>query len=122
PTADERRRVPHHLFDVARPDEDFSVARYQELARAALDEIARRGRVALLVGGTGLYFRAVVDELAFPGTDPTTRRSLEREAELVGPEVLHRRLQTLDPAAALKIEPGNVRRTVRALAVAAVTG
>ena len=122
PTEGERRRVPHHLFDVADPSEDFSVARYQELAREALAAIASRERPALLVGGTGLYFRAVVDELEFPGTDPEVRRTLEAEAEVVGAEAMHRRLAAADPAAATKIEPGNVRRTVRALEVAAVTG
>jgi tRNA dimethylallyltransferase len=122
PSPEERRRVRHHLFDVADPSEDFSVARYQELGRAALEEIGARERSALLVGGTGLYFRALVDDLAFPPTDPDVRRFLEREAELVGAETLHRRLAELDPAAAGKIERGNVRRTVRALEVAAVTG
>jgi tRNA dimethylallyltransferase len=122
PSPEERRRVRHHLFDVADPSEDFSVARYQELGRTALEEIGARKRSALLVGGTGLYFRALVDDLAFPPTDPDVRRSLEREAELVGAETLHRRLADLDPVAAGKIEQGNVRRTVRALEVAAVTG
>jgi tRNA dimethylallyltransferase len=122
PSLGARRRVPHHLFDVADPSEDFSVARYQELARNALQDIGSRGLPALLVGGTGLYFRAVVDDLAFPPTDPDVRAALEREAELVGAEAMHRRLENLDPAAAGKIEHGNVRRTVRALEVAAVTG
>jgi tRNA dimethylallyltransferase len=122
PSPEERRRVRHHLCDVADPSEDFSVARYQELGRTALEEIGARKRSALLVGGTGLYFRALVDDLAFPPTDPDVRRSLEREAELVGAETLHRRLADIDPVAAGKIEQGNVRRTVRALEVAAVTG
>jgi len=122
PSADERRRVPHHLFDVADPGEEFSVSGYQELARAALEDIGARGNRTLLVGGTGLYFRAVVDDLAFPGTDPSVRRELEAEADLLGPEAMYRRLEALDPRAAVKIEPGNVRRTVRALEVAAVTG
>src|SRR5512132_2602552 len=73
PTAAERARVPHHLIDVAEPGESFSVSRFQALARSALSEVAARGRRALLVGGSGLYFRAVVDGLAFPGTDPETR-------------------------------------------------
>ena len=122
PSLEDRRRVPHHLFDVADPSEDFSVARYQELARSALPTIASRGRATLLVGGTGLYFRAVVDDLAFPPTDPDVRGTLEREAEVVGVEAMHRRLAQLDPIAAGKIEHGNLRRTVRALEVAAVTG
>lgn len=122
PSLDERRRVRHHVFDVAEPREDFSVARYQHLARGALEEIGSRGNPALLVGGTGLYFRAVVDALAFPPTDPDVRRSLEREAAAVGAEAMHARLTQLDPLAAGKIERGNVRRTVRALEVSAVTG
>jgi len=122
PSLEDRRRVPHHLFDVADPREAFSVARYQELARAALESIGDGERPALLVGGTGLYFRAVVDDLAFPGTDPSVRRLLEEEADRMGPEALHRRLAGMDPDAAVKIEPSNVRRTVRALEVAAVTG
>ena len=122
PTPAERVRVPHHLVDVAEPEDPFSVVRYQELARAALDGIGGRGRPALLVGGTGLYFRAIVDDLVFPGTDPETRRVIEQEADRLGPDELYRTLQESDPAAAAKIEPGNVRRTVRALEVAAVTG
>ena len=122
PTAAERARVPHHLIDLVDPSESFSVERYQRLGREVLAEIAARRRPALLVGGSGLYYRALVDDLTFPGTDDATRRSLEREAELVGPAGLYGRLRDLDPAAADKIEPGNVRRTVRALEVAAVTG
>jgi tRNA dimethylallyltransferase len=122
PTAAERARVPHHLVDVAAPEEDFSVARFQSLAKEALAAVTARGRAALLVGGTGLYFRAVVDELSFPGTDPGTRRLLEEEGARLGADGLYRRLEESDPAAARKIEPSNVRRTVRALEVAAVTG
>ena len=122
PSAQDRARVAHHLLDVADPNEEFSVARYQQLARAALAEIAARGRGALAVGGTGLYFRAIADELEFPATDPATRRALEDEAEREGPDALYRRLEAHDPRAATKIEPANVRRTVRALEVATVTG
>jgi tRNA dimethylallyltransferase len=122
PSPPERLRVRHHLFDVAEPSEQFSVARYQELARAALADIEDRGRTPLLVGGTGLYFRAVVDDLQLPGTDPEVRRSLEAQAEREGADVLYSRLRAEDPAAAGRIEPGNVRRTIRALEVAAVTG
>jgi len=122
PSPAERARVPHHLIDVARPSEPFSVARYRELAEAAVRGIRARGNRVLLVGGSGLYFRAVVDRLEFPGTDPGTRSMLEAEAAALGPERLHRRLAELDPAAAARIEPRNVRRTVRALEVAAVTG
>jgi tRNA dimethylallyltransferase len=122
PSAAERRAVPHHLIDVAEPSEPFSVARYQGLARAAVADIEARGRLPLLVGGSGLYLRAVVDDLEIPGTDPAMRADLEREAEALGAAALHRRLVSADPVAAAKIEPGNVRRTVRALEVAAVTG
>ena len=122
PTPAERARIPHHLVDVADPAESFSVQRYQALAREALGDIAARGRRALLVGGSGLYFRAIVDELEFPATDAQLRSSLEAEAERDGQPALYARLAATDPAAASRIEPGNVRRTVRALEVAAVTG
>jgi tRNA dimethylallyltransferase len=122
PSAAERRAVRHHLIDVAEPSEPFSVARYQELARAAVADIEARDRLPLLVGGSGLYLRALVDDLEIPGTDPATRADLEREAEALGAAGLYRRLVSADPVAAAKIEPGNVRRTVRALEVAAVTG
>jgi tRNA dimethylallyltransferase len=122
PTPAERARVPHHLVDVAEPEEPFSVARYQELARAVVEDVDARGHRVLLVGGSGLYFRAIVDELEFPATDPSAREELRAEAEVLGPDRLHRRLAEFDPAAAARIEPTNVRRTVRALEVAAVTG
>ncbi len=122
PTTAQRARVPHHLLDVAEPSEPFSVARYQELAREAIAGIRGRGRRVLLVGGSALYERAVVDELGFPGTDAGTRRGLEAEAAAVGAAGLHERLAASDPTAAARIEPGNVRRTVRALEVAQLTG
>ena len=122
PTAAQRERVPHHLIDLAEPSEPFSVARFQGFGREALTQIARRGNRPLLVGGSGLYFRALVDELEFPGTDPSTRAQLQREADAAGAQELYRRLELADPVAAAKIEPGNVRRTVRALEVAAITG
>jgi tRNA dimethylallyltransferase len=122
PTAEERSLVPHHLLDLAEPGEAFSVAQYQRLARDAVAGVRDRRRRPLLVGGSGLYFRAVVDGLEFPATDPATRQALEAEASGVGASTLHGRLRSFDPAAAGKIEPGNLRRTVRALEVAAVTG
>jgi tRNA dimethylallyltransferase len=122
PSRDQRSRVPHHLIDVADPAEVFTVARFQRLAAQAVAGIRARGRTPLLVGGSGLYFRAVVDELRFPGTDPRTRAELEREARSLGAEGLHERLADVDPRAAEAIEPANVRRTVRALEVAAITG
>ncbi len=122
PTPEEWASVTHHLIDVAEPSEPFSVARYQALARTALEEIRSRARRPLLVGGSGLYFRAVVDDLEFPGTDADTRAELERQAQALGAGELHRRLAMADPVAAGRIEPGNARRTVRALEVAALTG
>jgi tRNA dimethylallyltransferase len=122
PTRAQRAQVAHHLIDVADPSEPFSVSRYQALGRDAVAGIAVRGRVALLVGGSGLYFRSLVDDLEFPGTDAVVRDELEAEAAAVGADRLYRRLAETDPVAAAKIEPGNVRRTVRALEVAAITG
>jgi tRNA dimethylallyltransferase len=122
PTAEERAIVPHHMVDVAEPSEPFSVARYQRLALGASRDVRERGHRVLLVGGSGLYLRAVVDELRFPGTDPQARAALEAEAQAVGTAAMHSRLADLDPVAAGRIQPENVRRTVRALEVVAVTG
>lgn len=122
PSAEERDGVRHHLVDVADPSELFSVARFQALAREALAGIRDRGRAALLVGGSGLYYRAVVDDLEFPGTDPAVRGTLLAEAAAIGPHALHRRLADLDPRAAAGMDPSNARRAVRALEVAALTG
>jgi tRNA dimethylallyltransferase len=99
-----------------------SVAEYQRLARAAIDAILARGRVAVLVGGSGLYVRAAVDDLSFPGTDPVVRARLEAEARALGAPALHARLRRLDPAAAARILPSNGRRVVRALEVVELTG
>ena len=118
PTIEQRAVVPHHLLDLAEPSERFTVARYQELARGALRSIAR----PLLVGGSGLYLRAVVDDLAFPPEDPVVRASLEAEADDLGADALYRRLADTDPVAAARIEPGNVRRIIRALEVTAISG
>jgi len=122
PAPTERRGVPHHLVDVADPSQPFSVAEFQRLARAAIADVESRGRAPLLVGGSGLYFRAVVDDLEFPGTDPRLRRDVEAEAAALGSEGLHARLAAFDPAAAARMEPTNLRRIVRALEVAALTG
>jgi tRNA dimethylallyltransferase len=122
PTREQRARLPHHLIDVAEPSEPFTVARYQRLARTAIDGIRSRGRVALLVGGSGLYVRAVVDDLVFPPTDSMVRERLEAEAAGAGATAMYRRLAELDPPAADRIEPDNVRRTIRALEVAEITG
>ena len=118
----ERRGVPHHLLDIWSVTEPASAAEYQQLARAAIDGILARGRTPILVGGSGLYVRAALDPLEFPGTDADLRARLEGELEVAGPAVLHARLAELDPAAALGILPTNGRRIVRALEVVELTG
>ncbi|MBM3799797.1 MAG: tRNA (adenosine(37)-N6)-dimethylallyltransferase MiaA [Actinobacteria bacterium] len=117
PSADERARVPHHLIDIVGPSDEFTVARFQREYRAVRADIASRDRHAILVGGTGLYARAAIDELDIPGQWPAVRARLEREVDEVGAANLHRRLATLDPVAATKMEPTNARRIVRALEV-----
>ncbi|MDQ1624661.1 MAG: tRNA dimethylallyltransferase [Actinomycetota bacterium] len=117
-----RRVVPHHLLDVWDVQEPASVAEYQRLARATFAELAGRGTVAVLVGGSGLYVRAAIDQLEFPGTDPDVRQRLEAELAERGAGALHQRLADLDPAAALSIDPNNGRRVVRALEVIELTG
>ncbi len=111
--------MPHHLLDLVDPDQEFTLTQFQQAAREALDDIARRGRHALLVGGTGLYLRAVVDDLAIPGRYPEVAASLDAELDAgrVGPADLHARLAGLDPVGAARMEPTNRRRVVRALEV-----
>jgi tRNA dimethylallyltransferase len=121
-TTDDRRGVPHHLLDVWDLTRTASVAEYQRVAREAIAEIGARRRVPLLVGGSGLYVRAVLDDLEFPGTDPELRVRLESELAEAGPAVLHARLAERDPAAAASILPSNGRRIVRALEVIEMTG
>ncbi len=122
PTAAERDGVPHHLMDLWHVREPASVAEYRDRARAQVDRLRAAGTVPLLVGGSGLYVRAVLDELEFPGTDPVVRARLETELADVGPGVLHARLAGVDPAAATAILPSNGRRLVRALEVVEITG
>jgi tRNA dimethylallyltransferase len=117
-----RREVPHHLLDVWPVTRTANVAEYQALARAAIDEITARGRVPVLVGGSGLYVRAALGDLHFPGTDGGARARLEHELGRLGPAALHARLAGLDPAAAAAILPSNGRRIVRALEVIELTG
>ncbi len=117
-----RHGVIHHQIDVLDPAQDASVARYQESARNDLSAIAARGRRAVVVGGSGLYVRALLDEMEFPGTEPTVRAALEAEAHQVGSGVLHARLAQLDPPAAERIDSANTRRIVRALEVIEITG
>ncbi|MEU4241497.1 tRNA (adenosine(37)-N6)-dimethylallyltransferase MiaA [Actinoplanes sp. NPDC026619] len=118
----ERAGVPHHLLDIWDVTVPAAVAEYQRLAREAIDDILARGRVPLLVGGSGLYVRAVLEEFEFPGTDPQIRSRLEEELARSGPGPLHERLGQWDPAAAANILPSNGRRIVRALEVIELTG
>ena len=118
----ERRGVPHHLLDVLDVTEAASVAQFQGWAREAIADIRSRGRTPVLVGGSALYTRAVLDRFEFPGTDDSLRRELEAELARVGPGVLHDRLRGVDPAAAEQIQCDNGRRVVRALEVIALTG
>ncbi len=118
----EQQGVPHHLLDVWEVTEAASVEEYQRLSRAVLDRLAVARRPAVLVGGSGLYVRAALDDLHFPATDPQLRSRLEAELEDVGPAPLHARLATLDPDAAAVILASNGRRIVRALEVVSLTG
>ena len=118
PSPMEQTRVKHHLLDLADPGERFSVAEFQSAARMAMAQVRERGCTPLLVGGSGLYFRAVADDLAFPPTDATVRADLERE-DLA---VLRDRLAAIDPDASARIQPANKRRIVRALEVIEITG
>lgn len=122
PTRGERARVPHHLIDVADPGERYDVSRYQKDARAALDDVTARGKLAIVVGGTGLYVRALLDGLdldAVP-TDPELRARLESEA--ASGADLHARLASVDPDAAARVDPRNVRRVIRYLEASLLTG
>jgi tRNA dimethylallyltransferase len=122
PTPGERRRVRHHLLDLVEPDTDFTVAEFQRAYRSALADIAGRDHRAILVGGTGLYHRAVIDDLELPGEWPEVRARLLDELADVGPAALHARLSTIDPLAASRMEPANERRIVRALEVCEGSG
>ncbi len=124
PGAEERRRIPHHMIDVADPSERYDVSRYQREARAALAAIVARGATAIVVGGTGLYVRALLDglDLAALPRDESVRASLERDAEREGGAAMHRRLAVLDPDAAAAVDARNVRRVIRYLEVATLAG
>ncbi|HEY5879582.1 MAG TPA: tRNA (adenosine(37)-N6)-dimethylallyltransferase MiaA [Nakamurella sp.] len=121
-TCAERRGVPHHLLDVLDVTQTATVAAYQRDARAVVEDILARGRTPLLVGGSGLYIRAVVDAIEFPATDPDVRSALEDELGRVGAAALADRLARLDPEAAAMIGPANGRKIVRALEVIELTG
>ena len=118
----ERQGVPHHLLDIWDVTTPASVSEYQRLARRAIAEIHARGRIPVLVGGSGLYLRAALDNLEFPGTDPGLRDRLEAELGRAGAPAMHARLARVDPAAAAAILPGNGRRIVRALEVLELSG
>lgn len=124
PTAAEQARVPHHLLDVTTPDRPLTLAEYQRLAYAAIDDIHQRGRLPFLVGGTALYLRAVIEGLRIPEVppNPALRAELEAFAEAEGHAALHRRLAALDPVGAEAIDGRNVRRVVRALEIVLETG
>ena len=121
-TVDERQGIPHHMLDVLDVNQDSTVAWYQSDARAVIDEIHSRGKNVVMVGGTGLYIKAVIDELNFPDTDPMVRHTLNKEAEQLGIDAMFERLERLDPAAALAIDRANLRRIIRALEVIEITG
>jgi tRNA dimethylallyltransferase len=118
----ERRGIRHHQLDVLDVTQEASVAAYQQAARTDLEAIQGRGRHPVLVGGSGLYVRAALDVLDIPPTDPAVRARLEQEAYAEGPPAMYARLRDVDPVAAQAIEPGNVRRVVRALEVVELTG
>jgi len=118
----ERRGIPHHLLDLLDVDQPASVAEFQRMARAVIDDLRGRGTAAVLVGGSALYTRAILDRFEFPGTDPVVRRRLEEALAEQGAAALHQRLVDADPVAAQGILPTNGRRIVRALEVIEITG
>lgn len=124
PSLEERRGVPHHLIDVVDPRDDYSLALFQRDARRAIEEIHRRGRLPIVTGGTPLYVRALLEGWRIPPAppNPVLRAELELRARQEGPEALHRELARVDPAAAARIPPENVRRVIRALEVFITTG
>jgi len=123
PTPAERRAIPHHVLDVVRPDQHFDAARWAHLARAAIADIAGRGRLPIIVGGTGLYYRALTGGLFnAPPPDPALRARHREEAAQVGTEALHARLRAADPEAAARISPRDLVRISRALEVLEQTG
>jgi tRNA dimethylallyltransferase len=122
PTLAEQAEVRHHLIDLVDPGTEFAVAEFRDAARDALGDIARRGQRALLVAGTGLYHRVMIDDIDLPGQWPAVRAELDDDAARLGPSALHTRLADLDPVAAARMEPTNTRRVVRALEVCIGSG
>ena len=119
---EDQQGIPHHMIDVLDPSEDANVAWFQREARKVIDDIMARGKTPILVGGTGLYIKAVVDEMNFPETNPEIRDRLNAEAEELGKHAMYERLKQLDPAAAIAIDSQNLRRVIRALEVIEITG
>jgi tRNA dimethylallyltransferase len=122
PSEAERAEIRHHMVDLLDVSETATVAEFQQLARGAINDCRARDVIPIVVGGSALYVRAIVDDFAFPGTDPAVRARLERELLTLGTERLHQRLSDADPLAASRILPGNARRVVRALEVIELTG
>jgi len=121
-TSEERGGIAHHLIDVLDIKDEANVAWYQQIAREKIDQILNSGKSVVVVGGTGLYIKAILDDLNFPDTDPAVRQKITDEAEKLGNDVMHERLVKLDPAAALAIPKENIRRVIRALEVIELTG
>ncbi|MEN9915560.1 MAG: hypothetical protein RL725_235, partial [Actinomycetota bacterium] len=121
-TNEERGGIAHHLIDVLDIKDEANVAWYQQIAREKIDEILSSGKSVVVVGGTGLYIKAILDDLNFPDTDPAVRQKITDQAEKLGNDVMHERLAKLDPAAALAIPKENIRRVIRALEVIELTG
>ncbi|WEV59980.1 tRNA (adenosine(37)-N6)-dimethylallyltransferase MiaA [Bifidobacterium sp. ESL0728] len=121
-SAQEQAAVPHHLLDIIDPGETMTVARFQKLARRKIAELQGRGVRPILVGGSGLYARAAIDDISFPGTDPKVRSRLEQREQTEGAGALYDELQRKDPEAAERMDPHNARRTIRALEVIEITG
>ena len=121
-TITQRDGVMHHIIDVLDISEEANVSWYQQLARDKIDELISLGKSVVVVGGTGLYIKAILDDLNFPDTDPEVRQKITDQAEKLGNDVMHERLAKLDPAAALAIPKENIRRVIRALEVIELTG
>lgn len=124
PTSEEMQEIPHHMIDIAEPEENFSVARFVKLARECIDDILERGKIPVLCGGTGLYFDSIINNLEFSEmeTDEEYRRSLNALAEEKGCEFVHRMLREVDPRSADAIHPNNLKRIIRALEIYKVSG
>ena len=122
PSLEEQAAVPHHLIDIIDPDETMSVARFQQLARETMADLQSRGIRPILVGGSGLYARAAIDDITFPGTDTEVRARLEERERAEGAGALFEELKAKDPEAAARMDPRNPRRTIRALEVIELTG